>query len=134
MARKTWILDTETKGTGARVVPLERALERSSSSSNRVTAMRRPRPRREPEVTEPAPRSPRSFKVVDVMTREVLTEGADAAETLEVLRGVRSVVDAHVYVWETEQAEWRALTLAEQRSLMGLRPSTEPTGPGQQSS
>jgi hypothetical protein len=29
MATKTWVLDTETKGTGANVVPLEKVLERA---------------------------------------------------------------------------------------------------------
>ena len=28
MARKTWVLDTETKGTGANVVPLDKVLNR----------------------------------------------------------------------------------------------------------
>ncbi len=63
---KTWVLDTETKGTGANVVPLEKVLEQPSenpsepvrASRKRPAAVprdeaRRPRPgaRREPEIT-----------------------------------------------------------------------------------
>ena len=40
MARKAWVLDTETKGTGANVVPLEKQVAK-------------PEPR--PAVTKPAP-------------------------------------------------------------------------------
>jgi hypothetical protein len=35
----------------------------------------------------PEPRQPRLFKVVDIVTRQVLTEGAHAREALEVLGG-----------------------------------------------
>jgi len=35
MARKTWILDTETKGTGANVVPLEKTRASEPSSAPR---------------------------------------------------------------------------------------------------
>ena len=45
MARKAWVLDTDTKGTGANMVPLEKTLkdERSPEPSRRrrhVTAVR----------------------------------------------------------------------------------------------
>jgi hypothetical protein len=33
--RKTWVLDTETKGTGAHVVPLEKALKNPESAPRR---------------------------------------------------------------------------------------------------
>jgi hypothetical protein len=39
--RKTWILDTETKGTGANVVPLEKAEKKAAP---RPRAARRPSP------------------------------------------------------------------------------------------
>ena len=39
MARKTWVLDTETKGTGANVVPLEK----TASDGERATPPRRRR-------------------------------------------------------------------------------------------
>jgi hypothetical protein len=40
MAKKTWVLDTETKGTGANVVPLEKVLRRPEPEPPR----RRPAP------------------------------------------------------------------------------------------
>jgi hypothetical protein len=43
---KTWVLDTETKGTGANVVPLEKVQRRPEEAPERVA----PRPKR------PAPR------------------------------------------------------------------------------
>jgi hypothetical protein len=61
---KMWVLHTETKGTGATVVPLERATERSAPEP--LSVPRKPKPR-EPE--PPKPRGPVRFRVVDVMTR-----------------------------------------------------------------
>jgi hypothetical protein len=58
MARKTWVLDTETKGTGANVVPLEKVLK----SPEPPATGRRPAPAAEPNQEErrsrrsPAPR------------------------------------------------------------------------------
>jgi hypothetical protein len=48
MARKTWILDTDTKGTGANVVPLDKVLERPEPAP----ARRRPEPPAEPRRPE----------------------------------------------------------------------------------
>jgi hypothetical protein len=44
MAKKTWVLDTETKGTGANVVPLEKVLEQPEPAPRQ----RRPGPAAEP--------------------------------------------------------------------------------------
>jgi hypothetical protein len=55
------------------------------------------------------------------MSREVLAEGTDARATLRVLRGVRSVVDVNLYVWQPEDEHWRLLTLAEQRVMWERR-------------
>ena len=58
MARKTWILDTDTKGTGANVVPLEKVLKKPEAEPPK----RRPASPPEPRNTErredrrPAPR------------------------------------------------------------------------------
>jgi hypothetical protein len=49
--RKTWILDTETKGTGAHVVPLEK-------SEAKPTPKRRPRPAPAKRAVERKPRPP----------------------------------------------------------------------------
>ncbi len=115
---KTWVLDTETKGTGAHVVPLEKVLRTSAPrpALNVVELERPPAPK-----PAPAPSAPRRFKVVDVMTRETLAEQADTRTTLELLGRIRSVVDVHVYVWSSERRRWRLLRLDEQRALWDLR-------------
>ena len=52
MAGKTWVLDTETKGTGANVVPLDKVLEKPEPAP----ARRRPAPADEPRRAEPSAR------------------------------------------------------------------------------
>jgi hypothetical protein len=117
MAR-TWRLDTETKGTGAHIAPLEKAHEGSAKDRElaTVTLERPPRP------AQPAvPAGPLTFKVLDVRSGEVLAEDIDARETVELLEGVGSVVDIRIYVWMQRAARWRLLTLAEQRALWQFR-------------
>jgi hypothetical protein len=54
---KTWVLDTETKGTGANVVPLEKVQRRPEDAPER----RAPRPKRPAPSGESAPpRRPRA--------------------------------------------------------------------------
>ena len=115
---KTWILDTETKGTGAQMVPLEKVLRRPGREPalDLVSLGRPPRPEPAPEVAPP-----RRFKVVDIMTCEVLAEDADARTTVALLERVRSIVDVTVSVWQPKRGTWRALTLAEQRALWDFR-------------
>jgi hypothetical protein len=114
---RTWILHTETKGTGAQMVPLESTTKRSPPESLVVPPTPRPR-RRPPDVR---PREAHRFRIVDVMTRETLADGASTAEAVAVLRGVRSSVDINVYVWREQQGRWRLLTLEEKRMLWDLR-------------
>src|SRR5438046_2176068 len=76
---KTWVLHTETKGTGAQMVPLE-SVEKRPSHVEPVFVPRKPANAVEPE--PPKPRAPRRFKVVDLMTREELADGALAQEAL----------------------------------------------------
>jgi hypothetical protein len=109
---KVWVLDTSTKGTGASVVPLESA--RSAPEPKRVVAPKKRRPKRE---REPAPRLPRRFKVVDLVSTETLAEDTDMRATLDVLADVRSTVDVRIFVWNNEDDGWRLLTLPEQRAL-----------------
>ena len=45
MAKKTWVLDTETKGTGANMVPLEKVIKKPEPAP----ARRRPAPAAEPK-------------------------------------------------------------------------------------
>jgi hypothetical protein len=123
---RTWVLDTETKGTGAQMVPLETVLEKPAPPAEpepfRVPPKPRPRPPREPE-----PRAPRRFRVIDVTTREVLADEASGRETLEALGRVRSNVDVNVFVWAEKAQTWRLVSLAEQRALWARR---RPPGQG----
>jgi hypothetical protein len=115
---KTWVLDTETKGTGAEMVPLERLQQKLASRGVRPVTAPKLAPRPEPL---PEPRQPWRFKVVDVASRRVLAEDADARATLGVLRGVRSVVDVRIYVWRPEESEWELLRIDERKVLWDLR-------------
>jgi hypothetical protein len=113
---KIWVLHTETKGTGATMVPLESVTERSLAQEPLFVPRRpEPKPPREPE-----PRPPRRFRIVDVMTRRELADDASAREAVDVLKGVRSTVDVNVYVWQEDRDRWRLLTLPEQRALWDL--------------
>jgi hypothetical protein len=113
---KTWVLDTETKGTGAHVAPLKPNPARAERELATVTLQRPPRP-----VQAPEPPAPRTFKVVDVMSARVLAEGADTRATLQVLAGMRSALDARVYTWVPTVGRWRLLTLGERRALWEMR-------------
>jgi hypothetical protein len=120
---KTWVLDTETKGTGAHMVPLESVTKRSSEVEP-VFVPRKPAPR-EPE--PPKPRSPHKFKVIDLMTRQTLLQDAGTRQTVDLLGGVRSNVDVNVYTWDEGRARWRLLSGAEQRALWDLAHPTAST-------
>jgi hypothetical protein len=65
---------------------------------------------------------------VDVVTRQVLSDNATAREAVEALKGVRSLVDVNVSVWQDEGQRWRLLTLAEQRMLLELARRTAASG------
>jgi hypothetical protein len=116
---KTWVLDTATKGTGAEVLPYEKTLHR---------------PRHEPELAlvklggspaivaeEEAPREPRRFKVVNVMTSQVIAEDVSLREAIDALGALSSVLDARISVWSPEQRRWRLLTLGQARALWDFR-------------
>ena len=116
---KVWVLDTETKGTGAEMLPLEKVL--GEPTRERISVVRRRRGA--PSVDEAPAKAPWRFRVVDVMSQEVLADGIDARATVEVLGGVRSVVDVHVFAWDEQAGDWRLLTLGEQKALWKARPS-----------
>jgi hypothetical protein len=124
--RTVWVLDTETKGTGAEMVPLER-LERERNRPKggreriRVISRVDPRPLGEPRRGSEDRRIARRFKIVDIRSRAVLAEGVGLAEALETLRGVGSVVDVNVFVWHTDEEDWHPLTLSERKTLWGFR-------------
>jgi hypothetical protein len=113
---RIWVLDTETKGTGAEMVPLDKVEKQRTPSKEPfwVPPERRPR-----EPKPPEPKVPLKFRVVDVLSRSVLADDAGAREALRVLGGVRSIVDVQVYV--RQSGDWRLLTLDELRTLWGAR-------------
>ena len=111
---RIWVLDTATKGTGAEMVPLDTVVRKPAPTGESLFVPPKPSPR---PPKEPEPRVPRTFKIIDVATREVLAEGTRARATLDVLSAVRSNVDVNVYVWEPTPERWRLLTLGEQRVL-----------------
>jgi len=115
---KPWVLDTDTKGTGARMVPLEDTLAKPSEHPTPI--IRRP-PAPAPEPKPPEPRRPRSFRVTDVLNGRVLAENADARATLDLLAGTRSIVDVTIDVWDFKAGRWRRLAHGEKSTLWNAR-------------
>jgi hypothetical protein len=60
---KTWVLDTETKGTGANMVPLEKVQKKPAAEEEPA-----PRRRRPARPSEPAPRPRRERPVTKTST------------------------------------------------------------------
>jgi hypothetical protein len=115
---RIWVLDTETKGTGAEMVPLDKVQKKPAPSPEPFWAP----PKRQPREPKPAePKAPLKFRVVDVLSRAVLADDAGAREALGVLNAVRSIVDVRVFVWQPEAENWRLLTLDEVRTLWERR-------------
>jgi hypothetical protein len=115
---RIWVLDTETKGTGAEMVPLDKLRAKPAAPIEPRFGIRKPA-ERPAGPAEPAP--PPRFRVVELLSGRVLADDAGARDTLDVLKGVRSSVDVKVYVLDDERGDWRLLTLREQRSLWSLR-------------
>jgi hypothetical protein len=115
---KTWRLDTETKGTGAHVVPLENAAERPAQEQALATVTLERPPR---VIDEPEPLGPLTFKVVDIRSSQVLAEGIETRATVDLLGNVNSVLDVRIYVWMQRAGRWRLLTLDEHRALWRFR-------------
>ena len=115
---RVWVLDTETKGTGAQMVPLDQVLKKPAPRGEPLFVPPKPR-KLEPRPAEP--RQPRRFRILDVATRAVLADDVSARHALRALNDVRSSVDVQVYVWEPKDERWRLLTLGEQRMLWERR-------------
>ncbi len=113
---KTWVLSTETKGTGANMVPLDRVTKHSSSAEPLFV----PPKRREPRPDTPEARAPRRFRIVDVMSRLTLADDVDARGAVDALERVRSLVDVDVYVWQEARERWRPLTSPERHAIWEL--------------
>ena len=124
---KVWVLDTDTKGTGANMVPLERVLQRGADATRGLGfpgfGPDKAETRHAPDT--PEPRGPLEFRVIDIMTRQVLAEHADARTTVEVLEEVRSIVDVTIYVWDRKRERWRMLSLGETQALWNYRGRSE---------
>ncbi len=112
---KTWVLDTETKGTGAHVAPLEP----KKRADRALSVVQLPRPPRGVRAEE-EPSRERSFKLVDVRAASVIGEQLDTRTALSELARFSSPLDARVYVWDEARRRWRLLSLAETRSLWEL--------------
>ena len=115
---KVWVLQTEIKGTGANVVPLERVLKQRRSAAEPPFRVGKPRT---PPADTPEVKGPRRFRVVDVMTRQLVADDANARETINALKPFRSIVDVNIYVWEHESECWRMLTFVERNAIWRLR-------------
>ena len=121
---KVWVLDTETKGTGAEMVPLDKVLERRRRAPKRRERAARPRRRAALDTGGDAAeneadrlRGPRRYRVVSALTGRVVADRVGVREAVELVRSSRSIADMRVYVWAPEAGEWRALSLDEQRLL-----------------
>lgn len=116
---KTWVLDTETKGTGAHIKPLD--AKRSREVERGLELVELGGPQREAGPAEQAPPEPLRFKVVDVLGGRTLGEDLGAGEAVQLLEGMRSMLDARVSVRSPRTGRWRVLGLEEQRALWGFR-------------
>jgi len=114
---KTWVLDTETKGTGAHIAPLPEG-GRKGAGEAELALVQLARPPRPVRPSEPPAKA--SFRVVDVLSGETLGEDLDARETVDTLAGIRSALDARVYLRHGPATRWRLLSLADTRRLWGL--------------
>ena len=103
------------------MVPLDAVQPKPEPARAKMWVPPKRRPR-EPQA--PKPRAPRRFRVVDVVTREVLVDGAGLRATLDVLASVKRPLDVNVSVWEPEGERWRLLSLAEQAAVWDRRPAT----------
>ena len=117
------------------MVPLERVLKRGSDATRGLgfpgfgphKAEARPAP------DTPDPRRPLEFRVIDIMTRQVIAERTDARATVKTLEDVRSIVDVTVYVWDWKRERWRMLSLGQTQALWKYRGRTEEAEAGEES-
>jgi hypothetical protein len=115
---KTWVLDTETKGTGAHMVPLEHTLNRADHVRGLELVDLGGPSREQPEA---APPERLRFKIVNVMSAQVLAEGVEAREAVRVLEGLGSLLDARIFLWAGRIGRWRLLSLDESKALWAFR-------------
>jgi hypothetical protein len=120
---KTWVLDTETKGTGAHIAPLKR----DGGAKSRTLNLVRFHPpaaehgSRSAAAEESVPARALRFKVVDILAARVVAEDVTLSAALRALGSSRKAIDARVYVRRTEGGRWELLSLADTRRLWSLR-------------
>jgi hypothetical protein len=117
---KTWVLDTETKGTGANMVPLEAVLRRQGAERRLDTVSLAPQRRPVPAASPQAP-APLRFRLVDVLGARELARDVGVQAAVRILEDMRTVLDARVYVWLEDRRRWRLLTLEEHKLLWQFR-------------
>ncbi len=108
------------------MVPLERTRREPGSGAAPGFGFRKPEVAPPPA---PEPRRPLEFKVIDVMTRAVLAEHADALTTVKALEDVRSIVDVTIYLWDPKRERWRLLSFGETQALWAYRGRAEQLRP-----
>ena len=120
---KTWVLDTETKGTGAHIAPLKRGDRAKSQELNLVRF--HPPAAAGGTASSDAKRSVSAqamrFKVVDILAARVLVEDVTLRGALRALGSLRKAIDARVYVRRGDGERWHLLSLADTRRLWSLR-------------
>jgi hypothetical protein len=125
---KTWVLDTETKGTGANMVPLEAVLRKAGAERGLDTVSLAPARPPVPAAPPEAP-APLRFRVVDVLGGGELARDVGVQAAVRILEDMRTVLDARVYVWMEERRRWRLLTLEEHKLLWQFRGRGDEQGP-----
>jgi hypothetical protein len=114
MGKRIWVLDHETKGTGAEMVPLDKkqgTAERASAQPQFVVS------KTERPAIPPPPRPAARFRVEDVMTRRELGADLDGKALMALLAGVRSAVDVTVSVRRGDDDTWRPVPVHQRRLL-----------------
>jgi len=120
---KTWVLDTETKGTGAHIAPLKRD---DGAKPRKLNLVRFHPPAAErgsgsAAAEESVPARALRFKVVDILASRVVVEDVTLAAALRALGSSRKAIDARVYVRRSDGGRWELLSLADTRRLWSLR-------------
>ena len=97
----------------ARAGRAPRPARRALVPARRAGARRRP--------AEPAARPAGASRSSTCSRARCWAEDVDLRGAVALLRGVRSLVDVRVSVWEPERERWRLLTLGERRELWAAR-------------
>ena len=119
---KTWVLDTETKGTGAHIAPLKRNDGAKSRELNLVRFHPPAAARGSGSAAAERSVSARAlrFKVVDILAARVLVEDVTLSAALRALGSLRKAIDARVYVRRAKDGRWQLLSLSDTRRLWSL--------------